>query len=180
MFIFLTSGTHDYMERIFNKNHNHGTKLVYMYNMDHALLLQESAKKTIFQLPRKYEILESEHHLPNEGFAALHYIPVNDDNRERFEYRLKNRGKIIHGADGFVAIRVLRPIKNDSYIILTCWKNEETFKDYKASNRFALEFGELEKLKEMVKIDIRAPYFTTYKIGIDKDEDEGNQKNDIP
>ncbi|MBY0121115.1 antibiotic biosynthesis monooxygenase [Bacillus sp. S/N-304-OC-R1] len=128
MNIYMTSGTYDFLKRIKEK-HSKETMLL-MQNNEGAVLIHETLRKTVFSAPRSYDILKSEGLLENSGFLVLNHIPVMDDDKPVFEYRFKNDQSLINKQPGLLALRVLRPIKSNTYVILTLWKNEKLYLDW--------------------------------------------------
>lgn len=131
MNIYMTSGTYEFLKRIKEK-YTKETMLL-MQNNEGALLLHETSKKTVFSAPRSYEILKSEGTLENLGFLVLNHIPVMDDDQPVFEYRFKNEKSVMNESPSLIALRVLRPTKSNTYIILTLWKNEKSYTDWENS-----------------------------------------------
>ncbi|HGO9412971.1 TPA: antibiotic biosynthesis monooxygenase [Bacillus cereus] len=70
------------------------------------------------------------------GYIVCNNISVTDEGRSVFENRFKNRAGLIENEPGFQAIRVLRPLSNDTYVILTMWETEQNFKDWTESRSF--------------------------------------------
>ena len=66
----------------------------------------------------------------------MNNIPVTEEGRPLLEYRFKNRAGLIESEPGFIAIRVLRPIKSDTYVILTVWQKESDFLKWTNSKSF--------------------------------------------
>ncbi len=85
---------------------------------------------------KKYEIIDQANTLQTKGIIVLNCIPVHDEKRRRFEERFLNRPRLIENEPGFVAIRVLRPVQDDIYIVLTQWQTEEAFRNWQASTGY--------------------------------------------
>lgn len=165
MFCYITSGTYPYLTN-FQQNHP-DEQLLLLQDQDVFMLLHETEGKTIFKESRSYEIFESAGSADGSAFAAMNYVPVTDEGRPVFEYRFKNRAKLIDKQPGFRGIRVLRPLKSDTYIILTFWKDEASFTAWKKSQTFAHahdKSGTVLSKKEKKKIYPRPSYVKTYQI----------------
>ncbi|WML51514.1 antibiotic biosynthesis monooxygenase [Neobacillus sp. PS3-12] len=134
MNVYITVGTLGYLKTIKAKNSQESIAI--MENDDTALLLHETEGETVFKEPRKYEVLDSSGSIGIEGFVIFNNIPVTDEGRPIFEYRFKNRSKQIENEPGFIAIRVLRPLSSNTYIVLTVWENETAFSNWKNSSSF--------------------------------------------
>jgi heme-degrading monooxygenase HmoA len=134
MKLYMTSGTYDYLKKIEDKNPNE--TMVTMQNPDTAVLIHETSAGTLFKEPRSYEVIDSSGSFDHAGFAVLNNIPVTDEGRPLFEHRFKNRAGLIENEPGFAAIRVLRPLESNTYIILTLWKDEKFFRDWQSSKAY--------------------------------------------
>ncbi|WLR51487.1 antibiotic biosynthesis monooxygenase [Bacillus tianshenii] len=134
MNIYIAYGTGDYLQTL-KKQHPLETLRV-MTNADRTILVHESNKETFFKEGHSYEVIDQSGELPEEGFAVLNNIPVRDEGRPLFEERFQNRARLIEHEPGFQAIRVLRPLDSDTYIILTVWQDEKSFKGWQKSNAY--------------------------------------------
>jgi heme-degrading monooxygenase HmoA len=131
----MTSGTFDYLQQVREK-HKNETMIILKSDDDQAVLLHETEGKKFFNEGRDYEVIDQSGALKESGVTVLNNIPVSDEGRPLFEYRFKNRAKLIDNEPGFVAIRVLRPISNDTYIILTLWNSETDFLNWQNSKAY--------------------------------------------
>lgn len=134
MNLYITSGTADYLLRF--KEKHPGETLVLMSNNDSSILVHETDGNSLFNEPRRYEIIDSAGSLNHAGFAVLNNIPVTDEGRPLFEDRFLNRPRMIENEPGFVAIRVLRPLSSNTYTILTVWENEGAFENWQKSKAY--------------------------------------------
>lgn len=156
--IFITTGTVDFLKKIENKYPME--TMVTMANVTGALLLHETNGKTIFNVPRKYEVLDSAGDLKKKGFVVMNNMPVTDEGRPLFEQEYKNRAQVLSKDIGFIAARVLRPLASNTYVTLTIWENESDFQNSKNLNNFS----DILNQKEL-GIDTGAkPYITQYTI----------------
>jgi heme-degrading monooxygenase HmoA len=158
MNVYITVGTYGYLKTIKEKNSQEN--IVIMKNDDTALLLHETEGQTVFKEPRKYETIDSEGSIGNEGFVVFNHIPVTDEGRPILEYQFKNRSKQIENEPGFLAIRVLRPLSSNTYIVLTVWENERAFANWKNSSSFKGAHQKQEDDQAQHQI-FSAPSYTT-------------------
>ena len=128
MNVYMTTGTYTFLKTIKEKHANETIFL--MQNGQTALLLHETSGKTVFASPRRYEVVDGKGTIQNKGFVVMNHIPVTEEGRPLIEYRFKNQVGVIENEPGFIAIRVLRPIKSDTYVILTVWKKESDFNNW--------------------------------------------------
>ncbi|WP_203245906.1 antibiotic biosynthesis monooxygenase family protein [Sporosarcina beigongshangi] len=119
MYIFTTSGTTTFMESLRDK-HPH-ERMIAMQAGANSLLLHETAGKTVFQTPRRYEVIGSSGALNDVGYFVWNHIPVTDEGRPIFEHHFKERTHTLDTEPGFIAFRLLRPLNSDTYIVMTEW-----------------------------------------------------------
>lgn len=112
------------------------SRLIYMTNGEEAVVLQESQGKTVLPGAAAYEILNAAGDLNNGYFAVFNNIPVSETGKEIFESRFTSRAGLVEKEPGFIAIRVLRPLNSDIYLILTLWEDEEAFKNWQQSEAY--------------------------------------------
>lgn len=170
----MTNGTFDYLKRIQEK-HPQEHSLLLMRNADSALLLHETNSSTIFKEPRRFEVIISKGELrTDDGFIVMNHIPTTDEGRPLLEHRFKSRDQLVEQQHGFVAIRMLRPLKNNTYVILTMWEDEQSFRLWQQSTAFQKAHKQKETDKNTsVHSDIFAgpTYIATYVIQIDEAEE---------
>ena len=172
MNIYLTSGTMDFMEML--RKRNSKETMIVMNGVGNSVLLHETAGKTAFQTPRRYEVIGTSGALIEEGFFAFNNIPVSDEGRPIFEHRLLSSIDSIGVERGFIAFRLLRPLDSDTYIVLTQWTNQGAFKSWENSSTYK-SVHESNKsgagLDKMSHIFSSAAYVTTYKTKKEDDKD---------
>ncbi|MDM5187398.1 antibiotic biosynthesis monooxygenase [Bacillus sp. DX4.1] len=85
----------------------------------------------------QYDVLDAVGEFKGQaGFIVCNNISVTEEGRATFENRFQNRAGLIENEPGFQAIRVLRPLTDDTYVILTMWESEQNFKDWQESQSF--------------------------------------------
>ncbi|MBM7647605.1 heme-degrading monooxygenase HmoA [Bacillus ectoiniformans] len=165
MNVFITSGTYDFLKTIKAKHANE--TMILMENAEGAVLLHETSASTVFESPRKFEVIDSSGELAEHGHVVFNNIPVTEEGRPIFEYRFKNRARAIEDVDGFQAIRVLRPLNADTYIILTQWKDEAAFKGWqnsKAYDKAHQKRGTEDGIDNQPKIFSSPSYVSSYNV----------------
>lgn len=134
MYIYITVGTSGFLHTI--KQEYPQEKMVIIENENGALILHETSGETVFNEPRQYQVLDGAGGLGNNGFFVLNNMPVTDEGRPILEYRFNNKSELVKNEPGFLAMRVLRPLKSNPYIILTVWENEASYNKWKNSASF--------------------------------------------
>ncbi|MFJ8066482.1 antibiotic biosynthesis monooxygenase family protein [Psychrobacillus sp. NPDC096426] len=155
MNLYITSGTPEFMESIKKKHPNE--QIYSLHGIGNSVLIHETAKKTIFQAPRKYEILEASGHFSEKGYFAIQNIPLSDEGKPIFEYKYTNLSPTLEQEPGFIALRVLKPIKSDTYIILTEWSGPNSYDVWSKSH--PMNFDEIADKQQFFT---GAPYVSTY------------------
>ncbi|MEO4054562.1 antibiotic biosynthesis monooxygenase [Solibacillus sp. CAU 1738] len=162
MFIYFTSGTADYMEKMRKKYASE--KVFILHGEGNTVLVHESEKKSIFATPRKYEVLDSVGELQQKGYFVLNNIPVSDEGRPIFENRFLNRAGSIDKEPGFIAFRLLRPLDSNTYIVMTQWAGPASFEAWKTSQAFKQAHSNKGEATGVMKQNIfnAASYVTKY------------------
>lgn len=134
-------------------------------NEEASIVFFESAEQINIPQAEQYEVLDATGELAAKSFAVCNNIPVTDDGREQFEGRFQNRARLIEHEQGFVAIRVLRPLQSDTYVILTLWESEIDFINWQESqayNKAHTKRGTQEGIDQRPNIFPRSSFVTTY------------------
>lgn len=163
MYMYMTTGTRDFMEKI--KERHVGKGIVLMHGGGHSLLVHETEGKTVFQTPRRYEVISSTGNLSEEGFFVLNNIPVTDEGRPVFEHQFSLRSNQIEGQPGFIAFRLLRPLDSDTYVVMTEWTEASDFDRWKNSSAFKASHQSADTkvfTDNTTHIFSSASYVTTY------------------
>ncbi|MBN8192545.1 antibiotic biosynthesis monooxygenase [Bacillus sp. NTK074B] len=162
MKLYMTTGTHDFLQKIMDQ---HPDETMMLMQGEDALLLHETSGESVFESPRSYEIVDQSGALESKGYVVFNNIPVSDEGRPLFEYRFKNRAGLIEEAEGFTAIRVLRPLDSDTYIIMTLWDDERSFLGWQESKQYEnahAKRGTEEGIDNQKDIFPRASYVSKY------------------
>ncbi|KOY82240.1 antibiotic biosynthesis monooxygenase [Lysinibacillus macroides] len=162
MYIYLTSGTGDFLEQVKNKHSQE--HMILIHGDGNSVLIHETTGKSVFATPRKFEVLDAVNDLEERGFFVFNNIPVTDEGRPVFEHRFLQRTGAIEDEPGFVAFRLLRPIKSDTYIVLTQWNGPHSFETWKNSKAFQAAHATNEDTTGVRQQNIfsAASYITTY------------------
>ncbi|MBA9025251.1 antibiotic biosynthesis monooxygenase family protein [Peribacillus huizhouensis] len=172
MNVFITTGTREFLQKVKEKHAD--KKLYFMGNAEHALLLHETPGKTIFSSPRKFEVVDGRGELKEDGYVVMNNIPVTEEGRPGFEFRFKNRAGLIEKEPGFTALRILRPLNSDTYVILTMWVDQRAFTNWKNSNSFQSAHSKNDKSLDNPdlnkKIFSGPAYVTQYSLITEEDQ----------
>lgn len=142
------------------------SRLIYMSNGEEAALLHESDGGTVLPGAAAYEVMNGVGDINNGYFAVFNNIPVSPEGTQIFESRFSNRAGLVEKEPGFSAIRVLRPINSDTYVILTLWNSEEDFKNWQESIAYGsahAKRGTNEGIDKRPNIFPRPSFVTSFK-----------------
>ncbi|RWZ55212.1 antibiotic biosynthesis monooxygenase [Halobacillus fulvus] len=134
MKVSMTNGTWNYLAKL-NEKHPEAN-LLFMQDQDKTVAYYEGDEAAIFDEGRDYEVVDSVGTVQPKGFVVMNNIPVADEGRPVFEDRFKNRAGNVENMEGFQAIRILRPVRGNTYVVLTQWRNAQDFEDWKNSQSF--------------------------------------------
>lgn len=141
-------------------------QLVLMELGNEAVLIQENDGTAGFAEADSYTVLDASGEIVKGNYAVFNNIPVTEEGREIFEQRFMGRARQIEDTEGFSAIRVLRPLESDTYVILTMWQDEGSFKAWQTSQAYAnahKKRGTEEGIDKKPNIFSRPSFVTTYK-----------------
>lgn len=160
MNVYITTGTFEYLKGI--EMRYPSESMVTMVNEDSTLLLHETSNTSVFKEPRKYEVLGTSGLIGKEGYVVMNYIPVTEESGPIFEHQFKDLPSQLGKEFGFIAMRVLRSLSSNTYLILTIWESPLTFEARKT-----LLDSEIKKGYENVNhtnIFTSEPYVSKYTI----------------
>jgi len=63
-------------------------------------------------------------------------IPVAESFGDQFEERFRKRAGLVDTMPGFIRWELLRPIKGDSYVVVTYWETQQDFENWTNSTEF--------------------------------------------
>jgi len=60
-------------------------------------------------------------------FVMMNRMTVLESDREHFEHLFETRAKAVDRRPGFMKAEILRPTKGNTYIVMTHWKDKDSF-----------------------------------------------------
>ncbi len=140
-------------------------RIVLMEQDNEAVLIEENDGSASFADADSYTVLDASGEIGDGSFAVFNNIPVTEEGRELFEQRFMGRARKIEDTEGFGAIRVLRPLENDTYVILTIWSGEPAFRSWQSSQAYEQAHqkrGTDDGIDKKPNIFSRPSFVTTY------------------
>ncbi|MFC7321157.1 antibiotic biosynthesis monooxygenase family protein [Halobacillus campisalis] len=163
MKVSMTNGTLNYLAKL--EKENKKAALYFMQDQDKTVAYYEGEEEPVFAEGRDYEVVEAVGDVEESGFVVMNNIPVSDEGRPVFEDRFKKRAGSVESMEGFQAIRILRPVKGNTYVVFTQWRNEQCFEDWKNSQEFEKAHENSgPKHKEKPSFIDGKPYITKYQM----------------
>lgn len=162
MNFYVTSGTPDYMEKLVEKNAKH--PLILLHGNGNSVVLHETDKKSIFAVPRNFEVIAEKGQFEQKGYFTFYNMPIMSDERPVFEKKALDAISSLNTNEGIIAYRLLRPIKADTYLFIIQWGGPATYEVWKNSNEYKTSFspvfeGTTQALQSMFNA---SAYITTY------------------
>jgi heme-degrading monooxygenase HmoA len=69
-------------------------------------------------------------------FVMMNRMKVPEDWQPRFEEVFKDRAKAVDRRPGFIKAEILKPVKGDTYIVMTHWEGKEHFEAWVGSEEY--------------------------------------------
>jgi len=160
--IYITSGTIDYLQKLRDTYPNE--VMLLMDSEENTLLLHESSNHTFFKAPRGYEVIVSLGTFCTDGLIVMHHIPVSDEARPIFEHQFISLPRLIKSLNGLKAIRLLRPLSSNTFIILTQWENQSAYEEHKAILNSQVNKGIENWLQVSPKMFTSSLYISKYNV----------------
>lgn len=162
MNFYVTSGTPDYMEKLVAKNPQQ--PLILLHGNGNSIVLHESEKKSIFAVPRNFEVLAQKGQFEQNGYFTIYNMPIMSEERSVFEKKALDVVSMLDSNDGVIAYRLLRPVKAETYLFIIQWGGPATYEAWKNSAPYEQQFapifeGKASALQSMFN---SSSYITTY------------------
>ncbi|WP_342526070.1 antibiotic biosynthesis monooxygenase [Chryseomicrobium sp. FSL W7-1435] len=155
-YFYTTSGTPEFMKQLQGKYSAEPMHL--LYGASRTLLVHETTGKTKFQTPRSYEVLETFGEFQQQGHFYFYHIPVTDEGRPVFEHATQQIIQAVSNEPGLFALRVLRPVKADTYLIVSQWSGPSSYKQWADRH-----LTPLDTLASKQNLFTSAPYTEVYR-----------------
>lgn len=73
---------------------------------------------------------------------VVNRIAVAEGYGEQFEERFRNRAQLVDSMPGFIRWQLVRPIKGDTYNVVTYWESMQDFENWTNSPEFQQGHGQ--------------------------------------
>lgn len=163
MWASITSGTFHFLQKIADKHPRY--QFYFMKNPQATVVYYEhDKKKSVFVSGRTHAILHASGEILPKGLITMEHIPVTDDGEKIFEERFQQQSSFLAKRFGVQAIRLLKQVRKQEFIILTQWQSAKELKiwqdspyfekyDMKKSTRFSAYFADRPFTNEYTMIE---------------------------
>jgi len=156
MYLHLTTGTEDFLQKLKDKHSNE--PLILASNVQKSILLSTSeSKKNIFQMPQTFDIVDQTTKDAPQKLISLHRFHLDKDNQSAIEFHLKNTFSEICNRYEPASSFLLLEKKNKSIMIMIFWSEELTYKQFQAS----IPYEKMLEVKKHYSVKDGA-FFTPY------------------
>lgn len=162
MNFYVTSGTPNYMEKLIAKNKQE--PLILLHGNGNSIVLHETEKKSIFAVPRKFEVLDSKGTFEQKGYFTFYNMPIMSDGRPVFEKNVLDVIPTLKTNDAVIAYRFLRPVKAETYLLIIQWGGPVSFEVWKNSDSYTNSIAPILEgtASAMQSMFDASSYITTY------------------
>lgn len=165
---YMTSGTEDFLVKMVDDHPQ--LDLFIMSNEASTLIYYEDEQKSIFAAGRGYNILLETGAMEETGFVVMNNIPVSDEGKPVFEANFRKQLQSVEEVPGIQALRLLKPLKGNTYVVLTQWHSEKNYDDWKESEAFS-NAHKPSTVKPPAYF-LEQPFIATYSMYVPEDKEE--------
>jgi len=98
-------------------------------------------------------------------FVSMNCVTPDPAQAEAFEQAFLSRERHLDTVPGFIRFQLMRPLRNQEYLVVTEWESEQAFKDWLGSEQFRKahsgdgqrNFGGTSDLRTYEVIDVEQP-----------------------
>lgn len=146
MNFYVTTGTADFLLKMIEKHPNE--KLFLLQGQEKAALLHETTGKTIFSLPKKYEVADEYGELTQKGFFAIYHLSIEGSRREVMKHQFIQQAASLKREPSLMSYRLLMPKKNSEHILfISQWGGPASYEVWTQSSEYNDIFQPLFELK---------------------------------
>src|SRR5690625_4211973 len=126
---FMTTGTTAFLKQLTN-DRKENTFYFMKSGMATLVYYEANKKKSIFVSGKTYEVLQQFGTINKTGFVVMNHIPIMEEEMSVFADRTKKQLEQKKHMHGIQAVRLLKEIKSNQFIIFTQWDNEKNYKEW--------------------------------------------------
>lgn len=169
MYASFTSGTYYFLQQLTNK-HLDQYDFYFMKNNRTTLVYYEhNRKKSIFVSGKTFEILKSYETIQPKGFVTMEHIPVTSDGVSAFEGQAKRLFLDLTERRGVLAMRLLKQLKKNEFVMLTQWKSERDEEFWRTSP--AYDYHNVRKFARKSAYFAERPFVNSFYMVVEDEQD---------
>lgn len=138
MFVYLATGTSDFMESLQKKYEKEN--MTVLYGGQQSLLMHITEGKTKFATPQSFEVVKAVNEFQKHGFYTITYIDIFEDSQLSFENRMLSKDFNFLKEPGFIAYKLLLPVKSTVCAIIQQWSGVNSYEAWKLSSGYLADF----------------------------------------
>ena len=163
MNFYMTSGTGDFLQKLIEKHPNEN--LILLEGHGKAIVLHETTGKTIFSLPKKYEVADAFGDLQQKGYFVLYHLSIEGGRRDLFKQQFIKASDTLKKDSSLISYRLLMPKKNSEHIVfISSWGGPASYEVWANSELYKTNFESLFGMEasSVQKIFDGESYIATY------------------
>lgn len=163
MNFYMTSGTGDFLLKLIEKHPNEN--LILLEGQGKAVVLHETTGKTIFSLPKKYEVADAFGELKQKGFFVLYHLSIEGGRRDLFKQQFLKVSGTLKNNPALISYRLLVPKKNSEHVVfISAWAGPNSYEVWTKSDLYKTNFESLFGMEasSVQKIFDGESYIATY------------------
>ena len=164
MNFYMTSGTSDFLQKLIEKHPKE--HLILLEGQGKAIVLHETTGKSIFSLPKNYEVADAFGELQQKGYFVLYHLSIEGDRRELFKQKfLKVSEDTLKKDTSLISYRLLMPKKNSEHVLfISQWGGPASYEAWTHSTQYKTHFESLFQMQgsSVQKIFDGESYIMTY------------------
>lgn len=170
MYASFTSGTYHFLEQL-TKKHLDKYNFYFMKNNRTTIVYYEhKRKKSIFVSGKTFSILKTYETIQPKGFVTMEHVPISGDGVSFFEGRAKKIFLDLTERRGVVAMRLLKQLKKNEFVIMTQWKSERDEQFWR--NSPAYEYHNVRNFARLSAYFAERPFVNSFYMVEEEDEVE--------
>lgn len=174
----MTNGTWEFLQRVAERNKQYQFHFMFSDTSASVLAYYESMSnvRSVFAAGRSYEVLIKSGEIEEEGFFVMNNIPLTEDGVPIFENRFVHKENHFNNIYGFIAFRLLRPVRGHTYIIFTQWASKDAYELWRESDNFT-QLYDYQTIKQPAYFSSR-PFVTYYSLFYEEEEEENGEEDE--
>lgn len=176
MYVYLATGTSDFMELLQKKYKKEN--MTVLYGGQQSLLMHVTEGKTKFATPQSFEVVDAKGEFQESGYYTITFIDIFDDSHESFLGRIKSKDLAFTHEPGFIAYKLLRPLKSTVCAIIQQWTGANSYQAWKNSSAYLVDFDFMDENNTTIRkpatlaVEPYTKEYATAPVEVDEEDDD--------